>query len=620
MAKNDTYLRAYQYCTTCDKACFSIKDDETQKTRYFCEYCPICDIYLSAGTKSCPVCNKKLTILGDESRLADYDYKKCFGCNNQLSGLSGYYSKKEIQKTAIKKGTATKDSYTDEAKEKNKKEVTSSTSSSDSGSEGEKKPSLSKSDVSIRPDESKDEHLQPLDKSQYKDYRDVGDPKDTSGGITGITSEDKKNKKEDKSFWENVTDTVSSAWNSVKKFFESDDNDDSETEEDKKAKEDYVNTFSLSNEDILKLSLYGGVYGYYNVNLDDSDNELSDEEKAIKSQMNDVFKNLEGTDKIPDGARLDNILGLPLSYNNFSDPGKRVFQDTLLYDCPLIYFVPGKPKINKKLINTSGEFVGVEEYYKKIDNGTENENGIFATLSALKGDSRYISFKENYSEYYKYVQIMFSYVYSYIYTSDDDTQGFKLLEFSDVFDQNYKDSGVCFYCDKATTFSESADNTYSSSRIAEQVNGESSTIREISMTAYRNGFTSWINSIITTFKNVTGQVASAVQSGIDFEAMLTNTSNRFIRVVNGAQLDFPEIWEDSKFNRSYDISFKFYSPYGDKRSVMKYVYTPFLALLGLTLPRQDQAFSYIEPFIVRVIKPGAFNIDMGNTMPTLLSN
>lgn len=415
----------------------------------------------------------------------------------------------------------------------------------------------------------------------------------------------------------------SSLWSKFKKFFGfgSSDSDSSDTAssggdtEDQKKAEEFLNDTGMqeltNTEDFLKLSLYGGAYGVYEFDYDEGENPEGD--AALNAQLKEVFDDLSSNrgDKLDKDTRLDNILGLPLSYNNNADPGKRVYSDTLLYDAPLVYIVPGKPKINKKLISTTGEFIGIGEYYDKVQDGTENENGVFATLSALKGDSRYISFKQNFFEYRKYVQILYSYVYSYIYTNDDTTQGFKRVQFSDVFDNQYNDSGVCFYCDRSTTFSESADNTYGTSRIAEQVNSESSTIREVSMTAYRNGFQEFLGSIFNTVKKGLDKLTTAMSATVNFEDMLTNTSNKFIKVVNGGQLDFPEIWQDSKFSKSYDISFRFYSPYGDKQSIMKYVYLPFLALLAFTLPRQDQAFAYIEPFLVRVYCPGAFCVDMG---------
>lgn len=367
-----------------------------------------------------------------------------------------------------------------------------------------------------------------------------------------------------------------------------------------------LGSWTPDEQTVLSLSLYGGAYGMYNAD-EDVDAELA---ARISTIMND----LSGQSKTD--VTLNNIMGKPLFFNNYADPCKRVYTDTFLSDLPLVYFIPGKSKINKKLIDEDGENVNVNEYYHKIDTETEDEKtGILGSLLSTSGDDdlRYISFKSNYTEYWKYVQILYSYVYSMIYASDPYTTGFSAVDFGDVFDMDRQNYGIPFYCDRSTTFSESNDNSYVTSRIAEQVNAESSTIREVSMTASynRKGLTNWINNFTSWLTNKVADIQSSIASAFDYEEMLTNTSNQFIKIVNGAQLSFPEVWQDSKFSRSYDISFRFYSPYGDKRSIMQYVYTPFLALLALALPRQDQAFAYIEPFLVRVQCPGAFNIDMG---------
>ena len=92
---------------------------------------------------------------------------------------------------------------------------------------------------------------------------------------------------------------------------------------------------------------------------------------------------------------------------------------------------------------------------------------------------------------------------------------------------------------------------------------------------------------------------------------MTRQGQAFARVVNGSQLLYPNIWTDSQFSRSYNLSFKFVSPYGDKESIFRYVYVPFISLLALALPRQDSTVGYGQPFYVKVNCPGWFESSMG---------
>ncbi len=75
---------------------------------------------------------------------------------------------------------------------------------------------------------------------------------------------------------------------------------------------------------------------------------------------------------------------------------------------------------------------------------------------------------------------------------------------------------------------------------------------------------------------------------------------------------FPQVWKNSEFVRSYNLSFSFESPYGDVNSLFYYVYRPYLALLTLSLPVQTRKQSiYKRPFLVKIDMPGYFSIDCG---------
>ena len=78
-----------------------------------------------------------------------------------------------------------------------------------------------------------------------------------------------------------------------------------------------------------------------------------------------------------------------------------------------------------------------------------------------------------------------------------------------------------------------------------------------------------------------------------------------------ARPTMPDVWEASSFSRSYNVSFKFHSPYGDKLSIYENVYYPFLSLLAMVLPRQVGSMSYMDPFAIRATMPGMFNLNYG---------
>jgi hypothetical protein len=82
-------------------------------------------------------------------------------------------------------------------------------------------------------------------------------------------------------------------------------------------------------------------------------------------------------------------------------------------------------------------------------------------------------------------------------------------------------------------------------------------------------------------------------------------------VAGNATMHWPKFWESSDFSRSYTLSFRLESPYGNYQSLVDYVYRPFLALMALSLPIQTSYFGATTPFVIRCDCPGMFTISEG---------
>src|SRR5699024_11562674 len=136
---------------------------------------------------------------------------------------------------------------------------------------------------------------------------------------------------------------------------------------------------------------------------------------------------------------------------------------------------------------------------------------------------------------------------------------------------------------------ESVNNEYSTPDVAREANDKQADIREKRLLAQVGGGTLadkasyWISEL-------TKQAADLPVIGGFIGAMTEN--------LDGSQLYYPDVWNNSTFDRIYSLEFKFYSPYGDARSIFNYVYIPFLTLLTTSLPLQDSYYSYKQPFIL----------------------
>ena len=74
---------------------------------------------------------------------------------------------------------------------------------------------------------------------------------------------------------------------------------------------------------------------------------------------------------------------------------------------------------------------------------------------------------------------------------------------------------------------------------------------------------------------------------------------------------FPEIYQSSKYSKSYSISVDLKAPYGNKLSYYLNVLVPLLHLIALAIPKQTTANTYGAPFLIKAFYPGVFSTNMG---------
>lgn len=355
-----------------------------------------------------------------------------------------------------------------------------------------------------------------------------------------------------------------------------------------------------------------GPYANY-ISSEDQDRYTSE---LLKNDINDFTGSGKHSKELSEFLKNQVALGMPLRFNANADPSDRVYSKTYFADIPLLYIIPGRAKLNEKIIDDSGKYINLNEYYETLEDGDKISWGVKKSFFGSDKDMKYVSFNENYKEFWKYVQLMTSSVYSYFILkaseSGKDGGTFEMFDFSDVIgNARWKDYGIPFYYDKASTFSEDISNTYSTSRIAESVNEKSSETREIAMLGNKNGFTSIFTAVAENMKALFQGFSDSLKATLSYDYILTKTANKLVRVVNGSMLDFPEVFNDSKFDKNYNFTFKFTSPYGDRASIFKYVFVPYLTLLCFAMARQDHVLSYVEPFYIRLEAPGKCAIDMG---------
>lgn len=326
--------------------------------------------------------------------------------------------------------------------------------------------------------------------------------------------------------------------------------------------------------------------------------------------------------------RPTDILGYPVMFSETADPSftyenhkyGRVEYNTLVRDMPLVFLQPGKTHfLPAKSMLT--EFFGGQEadeaVYKALQELSDSENGdeAFKAIERIKAktgmtyDSRYYGFKPAYDEYLKFVNSMSAYT---------------LLRMN-LHESNFRMSGfhrssnwvqslmVPIYADvSGTRYSESGSNSTTESMLAGFIKTAGSTSREIDFILNGQVANSDYNADSAS-KDILEKLGGLAEDlgGKSFGGTIDHLLTGAKTVINGGNLIFPEIWQDSQFKKSYDISIKLSSPSGDPLSVYNNVIHPMICLVALALPRMLNKQGYAAPFLIKAYSKGWFSCDMG---------
>ena len=253
--------------------------------------------------------------------------------------------------------------------------------------------------------------------------------------------------------------------------------------------------------------------------------------------------------------------------------------------------------------------------------------GVDQLAEATTNQGRYYTFEYDYTEYYKHVNAMcmsgayFLGIENAKIKVGDTYKAIKDVSWQSFGTNTYKKilstrEYVAFYIDSASQVNETLSNSTTESQLASKVNSFSDAGREISFLlgattgaefAEQYGSKELIDQAMATIQSISDQYLNG-------NKLFEDIGKNFATIACGGKLIFPEIWSDSDYSNSYDISIKLRSPDGDKISWFMNIYVPLAHLICLTAPREASDSGpngYISPFLVRGFYKGLFNCDMG---------
>ena len=202
------------------------------------------------------------------------------------------------------------------------------------------------------------------------------------------------------------------------------------------------------------------------------------------------------------------------------------------------------------------------------------------------------------------------------YYDKDDGEIFTNPESSWLSDfQNaiYYKNSIAFYINSEASFQESFTNETTESSLASVINGLSDKAREIQFllgtasSAVGEAFER-VDDTLSSVKDSINKIVNNISKG---NSIFSTIANSVKTIVSGGRMLFPQIWANSTFSKSYNISIKLTTPSYDKLSWWLNIYVPLCHLAALVLPRSEYVNSYTTPFLVKAFYKGMFNIDMG---------
>jgi len=323
------------------------------------------------------------------------------------------------------------------------------------------------------------------------------------------------------------------------------------------------------------------------------------------------------------------VMGLPYQFlpnadprlygsSNSQDIGYE-YADKIISRIPLLFLAPGKASFMTKYSKKDKESI----LERILSTGVSTNSTSIDDLIDKNG--RYYTFEYDSVKYYKFVNPMCRIAARFLNIQDIKIDGVYLdnMNWEEYTKSGIKSIGdfgtytsVPFYINTETQISESWSNSVTQSMLASSVNGISDMGRELNFllgyTQSGTGAIELINNdaeVAANIENINDTIKQILGTGSFFSNLATHIAT----VASGGKLVFPEIWADSQFSRQYSVNIKLVSPDPSKLSIYLNILVPLFHILSLVGPQTilSNPNGYTNPFLVRAIYKGHFNIDMG---------
>lgn len=296
----------------------------------------------------------------------------------------------------------------------------------------------------------------------------------------------------------------------------------------------------------------------------------------------------------------------------------RKYTEKIVTQMPLLFLVPCNPLFmdDNKFSNNDRNIIS-----QALAGVVDNIDGL------LEGSGRFYSSTEAYTQYYNYLNVMLASISSYLGIGDEkitlpgakNATAIKNVNWADEINKEMSEvwkakKNLVFYMDSIDTVQESFGNTTQESMLNSLINGFSDKAKELDY-LFGSGNTNLASSLLNGSEGATSAIAAALGSATEKlgGSIIGSIGNSVDSILDGGKIVFPEMWQDSSYDKSFNISFKFRSPDNDSLSIFMNVLKPYCKLLCFAMPHmvKDNVNAYRTPFICKAYSQGRFNIDLG---------
>lgn len=249
----------------------------------------------------------------------------------------------------------------------------------------------------------------------------------------------------------------------------------------------------------------------------------------------------------------------------------------------------------------------------------------------IERDSRYYGFENDWKTYFKYVNIACTSTATLMGIEEVEvtvgTQGKRPIKSIDWSQARPSDArfntmlglneNLLFYVDGLNSISDSYSNNTRESSLVSMINGPSDLAKEINFITNFGNDKSMIAALANEdeYRSTFSEIQSTIDQFTSGTGVLNAVLGNYTTVLSGGKLIFPEIWNDSDYDRSYSIDIKLRSPEADDVSIFLNIIVPLIHLMALTAPRDFDGTAnsngYVAPFLVRAFFRSLFNVELG---------